>query len=327
MSTVISGVMQSILKNPRARIFYTDGSQGAQPDQTLTNSSAFVEVYGRSIIGYGSTNVGPYLEVADAEVLAVRNTLRQITSTPNRPDTSTYYFFVDSQAAISRISKGSTETAREIWKMAELVPANIYIYWCPSHVQVYGNELVDQLAKDGLAQPPEPAYISLGYLKRVAKRKTMELWKQDWVAEEEKEEQGRMSVGLGKLYRQICQDNLAFKLTPSVPALFRPSQSAYIQLKTGIGYLKPFQRKIGSREDDLCKQCGRKETTAHLILSCTRYDEERKVLKKLQFQPSLQALFTTSKGQAALAAYLGKYENLHERMVYHGGRRVRKPQD
>ena len=105
----------------------------------------------------------------------------------------------------------------------------------------------------------------------------MELWKQDWAAEEEKEEQGRMPVGLGKLYRQICQDNLAFKLTPSVPALFRPSQSAYIQLKTGIGYLKPFQRKIGSREDDLCKQCGRKETTAHLILSCTQYDEERKV--------------------------------------------------
>ena len=87
--------------------------------------------------------------------------------------------------------------------MAELVPANIHIYWCPSHVQVYGNELVDQLAKDGLAQPPEPAYISLGYLKRVAKRKTMELWKQDWAAEEEKEEQGRMPVGLGKLYRQI----------------------------------------------------------------------------------------------------------------------------
>ena len=169
---------------------------------------------------------------------------------------------------------------------------------------MYGNELVDQLAKDGLAQLPEPAYISLGYLKRVAKRKTMELWKQDWAAEEEKEEQGKVSVGLGKLYRQICQGNLAFKLTPSIPALLRPSQSAYTQLKTGIGYLKPFQKTIGSREDALCRHCEKKETTAHLILSCARYDEERKILKKLRFQPSLQALFTTSKGQAALAEYL-----------------------
>ena len=112
-------------------------------------------------------------------------------------------------------------------------------------------------------------------------------------------------MGLGKLYRQICQDNLAFKLTPSIPALFQASQSAYIQLKTGIGYLKPFQKTIGSREEDLCKHYEKKETTAHLILSCAQYDEERKILKKkLRFQPSLQALFTTSKGQSALAGYL-----------------------
>lgn len=120
--------LQSILKNPHARVFYTDSSQGAQPNQTLTNLSAFVEVYSKSIIGYGSTNVGPYLEVADAEVLAICKALRQIISTPNRPDTSTYYFFIDSQAAISRISKGSTETAKEIWEIAELVPVNIHIY-------------------------------------------------------------------------------------------------------------------------------------------------------------------------------------------------------
>ena len=174
---------------------------------------------------------------------------------------------------------------------------------------IAGNELADQLAKKGLTAKPDrrDVYVSLSHLRRKAKEATIVSWKDDWEREASVEKQGLRARGLGKLYRIIAQGNLAFSLKPSIPALPRRNEAAYIQLKTGIGYLKAYQRLIGKREDDRCgKNCRKSQTTKHLVLECERYSEQRKQLREaLRGIPlTLQVLFGTKRGKEALAKFL-----------------------
>ena len=112
---------------------------------------------------------------------------------------------------------------------------------------------------------------------------------------------------MGTHYRQVAQDLLPFKSQPSFAGKYRRQQSAYIQLKTGIGYLKPFLKIINALEDDECAVCGAKETTAHLLLSCSRYRAERQVMRKKiegRCPLSLQMLFGTAVGKEILMGFL-----------------------
>ena len=92
-----------------------------------------------------------------------------------------------------------------------------------------------------------------------------------------------------------------------LPDLPRKHQSAYIQLKTGIGNLRPYLAKMGKADSRACRQgCKEKEDTEHLVLHCTKYNKERRKLKKdLERLPlTLQILFCTMKGKKALAEFL-----------------------
>lgn len=112
---------------------------------------------------------------------------------------------------------------------------------------------------------------------------------------------------MGKHYRKVCQESLPFSLKPSIPELPRRLQSAYIQLKTGIGYIGAYQALM-SQNTGRCTRCtaNKKQTTAHLVLHCRAYQRERKQMKEaLEGLPlSLQTLFCTGKGKAALAGFL-----------------------
>ena len=113
--------------------------------------------------------------------------------------------------------------------------------------------------------------------------------------------------GLGKYYQRITRDSLVFSLKPTLPTGFpRSTQSAYIQLKTGKGYLKPFLRLIGSLREDKCVVCSRRETPTHLLLYCKRYSKDREaVVQALRGQPlTMQTLFNTKIGRLALFKFL-----------------------
>ena len=140
----------------------------------------------------------------------------------------------------------------------------------------------------------------------MAKADIKDKWKEDWSKEEERENTGLQARGLGIHYRKVTGGSIPFSFKPRLPAAPRKHQSAYIQLKLGIGYLRPFLKRAGKRESDLCDECEVKEDTEHLVLYCTRYNQERTRMKKaLETLPlTLQALFCTEKGKAALAEYL-----------------------
>ena len=151
----------------------------------------------------------------------------------------------------------------------------IYIYWYSSHCNIQGNKLADALAKQGLDSDPGPeAFISFSHLRQEAKADVISKWQQDWwYFEQEREEQGLKARGLGTQYRLLVEGKLSFSLKPKLPNLPRKHQSAYIQLKTGIGNLRPYLVKIGKADSRACRQgCEEEENTEHLVLCCTKYN-------------------------------------------------------
>ena len=126
-------------------------------------------------------NLGSSIEVADAEVIGIIKALEQGLKTTTTGPT-TFYLFVDSQAAIQRLQGYSYHATKAQRLTKQLVDKGhkVEVHWCPSHVGVTGNEIADQLAKEGLEKQTEKdAYVSLAYLRRKAKVELKEAWKAD----------------------------------------------------------------------------------------------------------------------------------------------------
>jgi hypothetical protein len=222
------------------------------------------------------------------------------------------YIFSDSQAAIQKVESGHSYYAYQARHLISKVAKRslVYIHWVPSHVGVFGNEMADRLAKRGLTETPDRGdiFVSISHLRRLAKARSTVQWKSSWISETEK---GGRAKGLGTHYQRVCQGNLNFKPRLYTLALPRRHQSAYTQLKLGIGYLKAYQRLIGNSEDDSCSRCySSKETTTHLILRCEVYHKERQEMRKaLKGLPlTLQTLFCTTRGREALEGFLTSTE-------------------
>ncbi|KAK5994267.1 hypothetical protein PT974_04739 [Cladobotryum mycophilum] len=193
------------------RAFYTDGSQGTHKG-TVTNSCAYYEDSPSRQNEAAKTarvarfwNLGPYIEVADAELIAISKVLDALLlSRTNQP---TAYIFVDSQAAIMKI-KGPGEISYRIRAQLYLLSQQsiaITVAWVPSHTGIPGNEIADQLAKKGLeASYRGRPYASLSYLNRKIRKTTVQQWQTSWASEEMREETGQRARGLGIQYRRIA---------------------------------------------------------------------------------------------------------------------------
>jgi ribonuclease HI len=289
-------------------IYYTDGSLGSvQGQRSGAASVCEIGPTQRPIVAkYWS--LGPFVEVADCESIAIVRALELALATTGPRPLQKVYLFVDSQAAIARL-EGFSSFARQAKGLLVALAAkgiSTYISWCPSHQGIIGNECADNLAKAGLnAGLVGLLLITFSYLKRKKREAYMASWKANWAAEEALRTKGK---GLGLLYRRIAQDSLTFALKPTIPVGFpRATQSAYIQLKTGVGYLRTFQVRIGKRLLAECPECSVPETTTHLILRCKRYSVERQALARslLPEAPlTLHFLFSTKVGRQALFQYL-----------------------
>jgi len=311
-------MLLSIIHSPSAAIYYTDGSQGLV-DGKVQNAAALCRLgLGISKIAQAKCwNIGGGVEVADAETFAVAKALTTTLNSPSLP--KELNIFVDSQAAIQRLE--SCKNTYTIWKARQAARqlsakgTKIRIQWCPSHVNIPGNEIADRLAKQGLKANPDPeSYTSLGHLRREVEELTRESWKKAWRDEERREDRGQRAKGLGKLYRGISQGSLTFSLKPRPVTLTLPRRtlSAYIQLKTGKGYLKSHLERINKAANNRCFRCSsrRRQDTKHLLLECRAYGKQRRQLRNALYgHPlTLHMLFCTTRGQKALKTFLATTE-------------------
>ena len=49
------------------------------------------------------------------------------------------------------------------------------------------------------------------------------------------------------------------------------------RLRCGVAISDSFLNRIGSRESDLCSVCNTRSTSNHVLLSCLKYEQPRKV--------------------------------------------------
>jgi hypothetical protein len=132
------------------------------------------------------------------------------------------------------------------------------LYWVPGHAGVRGNEIADELAKDGSAVKfvgPEPALgISVRRIRRW-------LVNQHWV----------WWRGFGDTQRQARELISGPGLGAKARFLsFNRTQSrAVTGLLTGHNTLRRYLHLIGLVDSLLCRRCGAEEvTSAHILCEC-----------------------------------------------------------
>jgi hypothetical protein len=144
---------------------------------------------------------------------------------------------------------------------------------------------------------------SLSYLKRKAKEEILARWKQEWKNTRQAEK--------GKAYITATEDRPKISYKMQLLTGTKRTQAAYYQLKLGKGFFKQFSKAIGKDDKGECfGNCNSLQTPKHLLLHCKHYSKERKKMKDALNTPilTLQQLFTTAKGSAAMLAFLDKTE-------------------
>ncbi|KJZ71458.1 hypothetical protein HIM_09144 [Hirsutella minnesotensis 3608] len=303
---------------PPPLAYYTDGSKGRPKGSLIeTNACSFCELGPENRpnkVHY--ENLGPSVEVADAELFAILRVLEDLARRPRPPTLSPSnplieaYIFIDSQAAIQKVKRYS-DLAIRVRRLLTSLEAfyNVQLHWCPSHVGIFGNELADQLAKKGLGAPLQGTpIVSISHLRRKTRQATRDHWKGLWAAEAAK---GPKAKGLGTHYQSI-RKTPRLALSPE-KGLIQPrvTLSAFFQLLFGAGFFFSFLKRIKKVERDRCR-CGGRHTVEHLILRCPNYRREREALymafRRRKEALSLTYLYNSKEGRGALLAFLAKTE-------------------
>jgi ribonuclease HI len=290
-------------------MIYTDGSK----EKTAT-SAAVCLYYNNRLLETFSTNLGPSLEIADAESVAILKAI-QIASRrleKGNEQVKTIYICIDSQTAILRLRNNYFHTTQQIGLFTSrlaTIGVKLAVVWCPSHIGIEGNELADKLAKKALQkQPSEDSFTALSYLRSQAKEYVIQTWKDQWTKD--------LATQLaGKQYTTTTtiQPRITGKTNKKTLQIFNNKAlfSAYIQLRTGIGLFRQHLFRIGKEQDPSCI-CGEKQQTAiHLLLHCSVLREERKEIidfltkiPKKRIRTQLITLFNTSKGLQTIKTFI-----------------------
>lgn len=149
--------------------------------------------------------------------------------------------------------------------------------WCPGHVDIGGNEIVDELAKQAANDPVAEVFHTRGNKNKIA----------------------RVVLRGGALPRHA-----------PLP-LPRHTVSLIYQLAAGHCPLNFFLYRIRQRTDPLCSLCRLKESVEHYLDHCAAFRIPRRSLRKelrssgLKFNPNrLSRLLMVPRAHPALARFI-----------------------
>jgi hypothetical protein len=162
--------------------------------------------------------------------------------------------------------------------------AEVELAWVPGHSDILGNEIADKLAKKAAASSLDQDLvkqtsfaflgIQLNTLRRLDIQNTLDLQK---------------PASNQESYTKTYPWKISKKITLPL-ATKRELASSFFQLKLGHGYIKSYLYRLKLVSNNKCK-CGEKESTKHLLLSCTFYHEQRQnLLKRIQEKVAIKAL-------------------------------------
>lgn len=258
-----------------------------------------------------ATNTGTQILVYNGELEAIATAFEAILKLS--PPPVEVNIFSDCQSAIQRISSPSDIPGQSCQiralnaaKAAQDQGTQIYLHWIPSHTgKTPGNDLADDLAKEGSMLPPVSGHTSWTFWRSRARQAVRREWRLQTL---KRETFYKETFGWKGKKRLDIPENTA-----------RKTASAYYQLKLGHGYFRAYLRRFGIIQSSEC-QCGhRTQDPHHLLLCCKLYHQQRKrVRREIEGPLTLEALLGTKKGIRLTMQFL-KVTGISTRDWYYAG--------
>jgi ribonuclease HI len=249
-------------------ILYSDGSK--------LNENNGIGIYNLNSKESYMYNIGKEQEIFDSEFYGIYKAL-ELAKTEINPFILDIWIFSDSQAILKGL-KSSQKTRThfiyskiyEIAKELKNSNININIQWSPGHMNIFGNEKADKLAKYAAENlEPNNIGISISFIKRKLKEKSILEWELNWHKYKNKNKKE-------SLYEKY--NNINFKWKASPLKINKLLWSTIQQLKIGHGYFLSYLKRFNQQyESDICNKCQlqQRQTPYHLILECPRYKDIR----------------------------------------------------
>ena len=263
---------------------YTDGSK--QTDNS-TGLGIYMPLTNTRII----EALHPTYSIFEAEMSAIKTALTYIknqhishyNNNISNTDEKNIVIYTDSLSAITAIENFSTRQLTkqivEILDEHEIIKAlhiNITIAWVPSHVDIRGNEIADQLAKAAtlLSAADLQPLVTLTDIYKSIDKEIITIWQETYT-----------KSNTISHYKDI-EPQVSFSNKFSSKNLNK--ESIITRLRLGNTYLNKYLQKIGKHSNGNCDHCVKqKETITHFLLKCPYYNITKNIPN-----PTLQSILS-----------------------------------
>ncbi|MBW0583088.1 hypothetical protein O181_122803, partial [Austropuccinia psidii MF-1] len=184
-------------------------------------------------------------------------------------DIKKIFIFCDNQGALRRVLDPTIAASaqylylkahQEYKTLINLVPT--YLWWCPGHSGIEGNDKADKAAKEAAADiTTKKQQVKQSLSKIMQKIKTNKM-----------------------IYSGEEKNRIKFKTNPKILAkelnkLEKAQTSIIYQLRSAHSTLNDHLFRIKIRNNSLCEKCQKSETVSHFLTFCKRYKAQRKRMK------------------------------------------------
>ena len=233
---------------------YTDGSKS---DSGLVSSAFYIKDTQEKF----SFRISNNLTIYTAELTAIRETLNWVKLNENNFNNNhEIAIFSDSKSSLESINKLHSSLRpnllTSILELLTSITIKIVLVWIPAHVNLTGNEIVDQLAKAALLNKMIDINI---------KFETRELYSsvEKYVLNQWQIAYNNIkTLNTYKKYNNKVSNDIKY-VEPK-----RASQVLITRLRLGACCLNHNLYKINCHEDGLCVQCKIPENVEHFLINC-----------------------------------------------------------